>query len=159
MYFAAVRDGLLPLFAPGDVVVEHVGSTSVQGLAAKPVIDVMLGAPSLADIEARAGRLAAIGYAYVSKYERELPMRRYFTSDAVVPLRVHLHAVETGSVFWREHLAFRDALRGDDALRDAYQALKLRLAGTFARDKSAYADAKGPFIRSVLAGRTTSPPG
>ena len=151
MHFTAVRDGLLSLFPPGDVVVEHIGSTSVPGLAAKPVIDVMLGAPSLADIEARIGRLADIGYTYVSKYERELPMRRYFTSDAVIPLRVHLHAVETGSALWRAHLAFRDALRADPALRDEYQALKLALARTFADDKAAYTEAKGPFIRRVLA--------
>lgn len=159
VYFAVVRNGLLPLFGPGEVAVEHIGSTSVPGLAAKPVIDVLLGAPTLADIEARIGRLGDIGYIYVSKYEHELPMRRYFTSDAVIPQRVHLHAVETGSAFWREHLAFRDALRGDAALRDAYQSLKLRLANTFAHDKAAYTEAKGPFIRSVLAGQATSLPG
>ena len=158
LHFATVRDGLLPLFAPGEVVVAHVGSTSVPGLAAKPVIDVMLGAATLAQIEARIGRLADIGYTYVPKHERALPMRRYFTGDAVVPLRVHLHAVETGSTFWREHLAFRDALRADPALRDAYQALKLRLAETFARDKAAYTDAKSPFIRSVLTGLSPAAP-
>jgi len=149
-HFAAVRASVLALFAPGAVVVEHIGSTSVPGLAAKPVIDAMLGAATLAEIESRIGALRGIGYAYVPKYERELPMRRYFTSDTVIPLRVHLHAVETGSDFWRTHLAFRDALRGDPALRDEYQALKQRLARTFARDKAAYSEAKGPFIRSVL---------
>lgn len=159
-HFAAVRASVLALFPPGEVVVEHIGSTSVPGLAAKPVIDAMLGAATLADIESRIRPLREIGYTYVPKYERELPMRRYFTSDAVIPLRVHLHAVETGSDFWRTHLAFRDALRGDPALRDDYQALKRRLARTFAHDKAAYSDAKGPFIRSVLdrlAGTPTSP--
>jgi len=149
-HFAAVRASVLALFPPGEVVVEHIGSTSVPGLAAKPVIDAMLGAATLAEIESRIQPLREIGYTYVPKYERELPMRRYFTSDTVIPLRVHLHAVETGSDFWRTQLAFRDALRGDPALRDDYQALKLRLARTFAHDKAAYTDAKGPFIRSVL---------
>jgi GrpB-like predicted nucleotidyltransferase (UPF0157 family) len=158
LHFATVRAGLQPLFAPGEAIVEHIGSTSVPGLAAKPVIDVMLGAATLADIEARIGRLAGIGYTYVPKHERALPMRRYFTSDVVIPLRVHLHAVETGSALWREHLAFRDALRADPALCDAYQALKLQLARTFAHDKAAYTEAKGPFIRSVLAGLRPAAP-
>ncbi len=78
-------------------------------------------------------------------------MRRYFVKPAATSLRVHLHAVELGSLLWQEHLAFRDALRTDATLSSRYQSLKLRLAEEFAADKSAYTVAKGPFIRSVLA--------
>jgi len=150
-HFQAVREELLPVFAPVVVAVEHSGSTAVPGLAATPVIDVLLGDASLADIEAKIAALGELGYAYVPKYERELPMRRYFVKPSSAGPRVHLHAVELGSRFWREHLAFRDALRADPALRSEYQSLKLRLAQEFAADKSAYTDAKGPFIRSVVA--------
>lgn len=130
---------------------QHIGSTSVPGLCAKPVIDVLLGAMSLARIEAKIDALAARGYVYVSKYERELPMRRYFVRDAEGERpRVHLHGVVVGSPIWREHLAFRDALRADPTLRDRYAALKTELAVCFARDKVAYTDAKAPFIRSVV---------
>ena len=149
--FRGIQEELLGVFSPLVVAIEHIGSTSVPGLAAKPVIDVLLGAQSLTDIESRIGPLGERGYAYVSKYEREIPTRRYFVKPPTTSLRVHLHGVEIGSPIWREHLAFRDALRGDADLRLQYQALKLRLAEEFADDKSAYTAAKDPFIRSLLA--------
>ncbi len=149
--FDVLREELAMVFSPTVVSIEHIGSTSVPGLAAKPVIDMLLGADSLADIESKIVALGELGYTYVPKYERELPMRRYFVKSPEASLRVHLHGVERGSRIWCEHLAFRDALRRDPALRDRYQSLKLRLAQEFAGDKSAYTDAKSPFIRSVLA--------
>jgi GrpB-like predicted nucleotidyltransferase (UPF0157 family) len=150
-HFHVVREELLSVFAPIGVAVEHTGSTSVPGLAAKPVIDVLLGADSLIAIESKIRSLRELGYEYVSKYERELPMRRYFVKAAAAVPRVHLHGVEIGSSFWREHVAFRDALRADAALCAQYQALKLQLANQFSDDKSAYTAAKGPFIQAVLA--------
>jgi GrpB-like predicted nucleotidyltransferase (UPF0157 family) len=148
--FVVARDELRAVFAPDEIAIEHIGSTSVPGLAAKPVIDILLGAGSLAAVEAKIGALGELGYAYVPKYERELPQRRYFVKASAERLRVHLHAVERGCEFWSEHLAFRDALRADAGLRDRYQSLKLRLADEFAGDRSAYTDAKVPFIRAVL---------
>ena len=148
--FARVRRDLLDAFAPLDVAVEHIGSTAVPGLAAKPVIDVLLGADRLADVEDRVTALAARGYAYVARYEAELPMRRYFVHDAARSPRVHVHAVERDSRFWREHLAFRDALRADVALRSGYLALKRRLAADHADDKAAYTASKAGFIRAAL---------
>lgn len=149
--FDAVRDELSSAFVPVEAAIEHIGSTSVPGLAAKPVIDVVVGARALADVESRIAALDACGYGYVQKYERELPMRRYFVKPSVLSLRIHVHAVERGSRLWREHLAFRDALRADAGLCARYQQLKLQLAAAHADDKSAYTDAKAPFIQSVLA--------
>lgn len=148
--FSLVAQQLHAVFAGRVVEIEHVGSTAVPGLCAKPVIDVLLGAPSLEDIEAVIPQLAAQGYAYVNKYETELPMRRYFVKPQGQTLRVHLHAVCTGSAFWNEQLAFRDALRASTQLRDAYVNLKLRLARTHEQDKAAYTAAKAPFIVQVL---------
>ncbi len=149
--FRAIREELLATFSPTTVVVEHIGSTSVPGLAAKPVIDVLLGARSLADVESKIEALGDLGYAYVKKYEDVLPTRRYFVKSPAASFRVHLHAVELGSRLWLEHLAFRDALRTDPALCARYQSLKLQLAQAFADDKAAYSAAKDPFIQSVLA--------
>jgi GrpB-like predicted nucleotidyltransferase (UPF0157 family) len=149
--FSELRDELLGAFAPTSVVVEHIGSTSVPGLAAKPVIDVLLGASSLAEIESRIEPLSKLGYSYISKYESELPMRRYFVKSPFASLRVHVHAVQLTSRFWREHLAFRDLLRANPALRSEYETLKLRLAAEHAHDKSAYTAAKGIFIQSALS--------
>lgn len=149
--FGHIRDALRAAFAPCAVEIEHIGSTAVPGLDAKPVIDVLVGVARLAEAEAAIPALAARGFAYVPKYERELPMRRYFVRDAGADTpRAHVHAVEIGSAIRHRHLAFRDALREDPALRDAYRALKLRLAREHADDKAAYTAAKGPFIRAVL---------
>jgi|APFre7841882724_1041349.scaffolds.fasta_scaffold28187_1 GrpB-like predicted nucleotidyltransferase (UPF0157 family) len=151
LQFEAVRAALRAVFAHDAVEVEHIGSTSVPGLAAKPVIDVLLGADSLAAIESRIAALERAGYQYVPKYEQELPMRRYFVKPAGPgSLRVHLHGVVLGSSFWQEYMAFRDALRADGSLRAGYHSLKMELAQRFAHDKPAYTAGKGPFIRSAL---------
>jgi GrpB-like predicted nucleotidyltransferase (UPF0157 family) len=151
--FAAVRADLLAVFAGSTVVVEHIGSTAVPGLAAKPVIDVVLGAPSLALVESRTSALADAGFVYRPEYERDLQDRRYFVRAGAPLPRVHLHAVVHGSRIWQAHLAFRDCLRADPALRAEYQALKLRLAVEHADDKAHYTAAKAPFIARVLARR------
>ena len=76
--FARIRADLLDVFTDARIDIQHIGSTSVPDLAAKPVIDVLLGADSLTIIEDKIGALERWGYRYVPKYERELPMRRYF---------------------------------------------------------------------------------
>lgn len=149
--FATVRAQLLRAFEPQRVDVEHIGSTAVQGLAAKPIIDVLLGAMSLRVIEERVEALAGLGFEYVPKHEQELPMRRYFVRPAGDAPRVNLHAVVRGSPFWLEHLAFRDALRRDPSLVARYQQLKASLATAFPHDRRAYTQAKAPFIESVVA--------
>ncbi|WP_457335641.1 GrpB family protein [Rhizobacter sp. P5_C2] len=149
--FAAVRAQLLQAFEPQRVVVEHIGSTAVPGLSAKPIVDVLLGAISLRGIEERIEVLTELGLEYVPKYEQELPMRRYFVRRAGDAPRVNLHAVVLGSTFWIEHLAFRDALRQDPSLVARYQQLKADLAGEFSHDRLSYTQAKAPFIRAVIA--------
>jgi len=155
--FRAVAAELAEAFAGQGVRVAHIGSTSVPGLCAKPVLDVLLGAPRLSDIEARADALLRIGYRYRPEVEDVLPERRYFVraggggdGAASARLRVHLHGVVTGGVLWTRHLAFRDALRADEAMRRDYDALKRRLADWHRHDKAAYTAAKGPFVEAVL---------
>nr|WP_315469546.1 GrpB family protein [uncultured Undibacterium sp.] len=149
--FEQVHRELLTAFSPDSTQIEHIGSTAIVGLCAKPVIDVLLGANSLSEIESQITSLEALGYSYVTKYEKEVPTRRYFVKSPVDSLRIHLHGVEIGSRIWCEHLKFRNLLRSDDQLRSAYQELKLRLAVQYADDKSAYTEAKAPFIQHVLA--------
>lgn len=148
--FRSVAAQLATALAGHEAVIEHIGSTAVPGLCAKPVIDVLVGVVRLADVAARAPHLAELGYRYRPEYEVQIPDRRYFVRDAtaVIP-RVHVHAVLRGGALWRDHLAFRDALRTAPPLADEYARLKRMLATT--HDKAAYTDAKGPFIRAVLA--------
>jgi GrpB-like predicted nucleotidyltransferase (UPF0157 family) len=136
----------------GAVVVEHIGSTAVPGLGARPIIDMMLGAPDLAQVEARIPALEAEGYRYVKEFEKSAPERRFFTRMDAPPGMFNLHAVVLDSPFWKRHLAFRDALRADPGLASKYWRLKQHLAARLRDDRGAHADAKGEFIRKVLSG-------
>ncbi len=148
--FDIEREALTRIFGAGAVEIEHIGSTAVPGLGAKPIIDVMLGAPALAVVEQHMDQLAAAGYRYVPEFERSIPERRYFVKPDGQPGSFHLHAVVSGSAFWRDHLRFRDVLRNNAALADEYWKLKRRLAARYPNDRAAYADAKSTFIRTAL---------
>lgn len=150
---AAALDALRALFGqePG-LTLEHIGSTAVPGLCAKPVLDLLLALPQLRLIETRLVPLAAAGWRYRPEYEVALPDRRYFVREATaVRPRLHLHGVETAGLLARRHLAFRDALRERPAWAARYAALKQHLAEQHADDKAAYQEAKGPFIADCLA--------
>ena len=133
--------------------IEHVGSTAVPGLAAKPVFDVQLSVASLEPLELYAEPLAALGYEYRSDEE---PQHRFFALTAHSGERlVNLHVCRAGSEWERRHLAFRDALRADPDLRARYEAEKRRVAAIHADDSLAYADAKTPWIRAEERGLGT----
>jgi len=146
--FDEERRALAAVFAGSDAVVEHVGSTAVPGLGAKPVIDVMIGVPTLAEVECRILALEAAGYEYVQAYEQELPDRRYFRKPRAGPRTFHVHCVVTGSDFWVKHLAFRDYLRDHADAAAAYADLKHDLAHRVPKER--YTEAKSPFIDRIL---------
>ncbi|MBD0369224.1 MAG: GrpB family protein [Pyrinomonadaceae bacterium] len=132
--------------------VEHIGSTSVPGLGAKPIIDIMIGIRSLADAPECIRRLETIGYEYISKHEAMLPERRYFHKVTTYNTRTHhLHMVETTTTFWTRHLLFRDYLRSHPETARDYYRLKKELAARFRQDRDAYTDAKTSFIEQVVA--------
>ncbi|MEK7247869.1 MAG: GrpB family protein, partial [Chloroflexota bacterium] len=137
------------------VAIEHVGSTAVPGLAAKPIIDIMPAIRSLADARHIIAPMEALGYEYVPEFEDDLPERRYFRRG--VPRSHHVHVVETTSTFWRRHLAFRDYLRAHPETAAEYAALKRRLADGYGSDSGGYTNAKTEFItrieRLALEGR------
>lgn len=131
--------------------IEHVGSTAVPGLAAKPIVDIMPGVLSLAAVPALVAPLAATGYEYVPAYEVELPERRYFRKDVDGERAFQLHVVEVGSDFWKRHLLFRDYLRAHDEAAAEYERLKRRLAAEYGADREGYTQAKTEFIRGIEA--------
>jgi GrpB-like predicted nucleotidyltransferase (UPF0157 family) len=150
--FAHIHAALAAVFEQQAVHVMHIGSTAIPNLVAKPVIDVLLGATSLFVIEEKISCLEALGYRYISKYEHEIPMRRYFVKAADALPRIHLHCVVLNSVLWQDHISFRDALLSDSALVAQYQTLKMELAAKFAHDKAGYTLAKATFIKAVIRG-------
>ncbi len=133
-----------------DVEIEHIGSTAVKGLAAKPIIDIMIGVNSLEKSSKYISAVTSLGYLYIQEYEKEMPERRYFKKISTDGEHTHhIHLVEKNSTFWERHLYFRDKLRADNKLRDDYAELKYQLAKQFRDDREAYTNAKTNFIMSV----------
>ncbi len=150
MRFAEERERLAEFFPEPDFRIEHVGSTAVPGLGAKPIIDIMLGGLSLEAVESRIKGLESLGYEYLPQHEQVMPQRRFCAKPVPRPRHFHLHGVVIGDAFWNEHLAFRDALRANEALARQYQALKQRLAAEFGDDREGYIHSKSGFIAHVL---------
>jgi GrpB-like predicted nucleotidyltransferase (UPF0157 family) len=149
--FEAERERLLEAIGPYVITVEHGGSTAVPGLAAKPVIDILVGLRSLADTPALLAPMAALDYEYRPDYEVQLPERRYFKKPARSDLHTHhVHMAEMTSQFWKDHLLFRDTLRSHPEIARAYAELKLELAVRFANDRDQYTDSKTGFVEEVL---------
>lgn len=139
---ARLKDAL-----PGlDIRLEHTGSTSVPGLAAKPVLDILGGAADGVPMTTYITALVAAGY--VHRGEQGIPGREFFRRGE--PRAYHLHLTRVGSHFWRDHLAFRDYLSANASVRDEYARLKHELAVRFPNDREAYIAHKGPFVRRVL---------
>ena len=142
---ASIREALGPLAER----IDHVGSTSVPGLAAKPVIDIQVSVASLNPREPIITPLEMIGYQHSIdpiEPQHEFLSRGYEGGE---PRRVHVHVCESGSAWERRHLAFRDELRKDPETAAEYGALKRQLAAEHPRDLFTYVDEKTDFIRSI----------
>jgi GrpB-like predicted nucleotidyltransferase (UPF0157 family) len=141
----AILESLLKQWLAGPV--EHVGSTAVPGLAAKPVIDIMAGVNGLEQSRPAIPVMATIGYCYFP-YQPE--QKHWFCKPSAIFRTHHLHLVPFGSKHWNERLLFRDYLRRNSATAEEYAELKQRLAQQYKFDREAYTEAKGPFIQHVL---------
>jgi GrpB-like predicted nucleotidyltransferase (UPF0157 family) len=140
---------LQAVLGEGSSEIEHIGSTAVNGLAAKPVIDIMIGLPDFSVADKLVPKIETLSYEYMNKYEDEMPFRRYFAKN-LNGIRTHqIHMVETGSEFWGRHLLFRDYLRQNPEIANDYAALKKQLAKREWADVNEYADAKSEFIKNI----------
>ena len=134
------------------VAIEHIGSTAVVGLGAKPIIDIMVGVIRLSDAQQCMEPLGSIGYEYQPQHEATIPERRFFRKGELPKEQhYHLHMVEKGSGFWKTHLAFRDYLRTDPETTRQYCELKKKLASKYGSDREGYTEAKTSFIESIVA--------
>jgi GrpB-like predicted nucleotidyltransferase (UPF0157 family) len=128
--------------------IDHIGSTAIPQLAAKPVIDVQISVADFEPLDAYRVPLERLGYVFrtdnperTKRYFREPPRQR----------RTHIHVRRAGSFSEQFALLFRDFLRVHKDVAAEYADLKIKLADRFTGDRSAYTDAKGPFIWSVIA--------
>jgi GrpB-like predicted nucleotidyltransferase (UPF0157 family) len=128
--------------------VHHVGSTSVPGLAAKPVLDLLVSVPDFEAARALVPALSRLGYEF--RPDEEIPDRHYFRRLRGRIRTHHLSLAEPASRHHRVTLAFRDALRRDPALAAEYEHLKLGLARAHPRDRLAYTEGKTDFVLRVL---------
>ncbi|HZI19756.1 MAG TPA: D-glycero-beta-D-manno-heptose 1-phosphate adenylyltransferase [Pyrinomonadaceae bacterium] len=149
--FEEVRRQILEAVGEHVEAVEHIGSTSVRGLASKPIIDIMVAVGDLEDAPLCYTPLHRLGFVYVPRHEAVLPERRYFRRGLPGATTHHLHMVERHSQFWEEHLLFRDYLRAHPEVTRDYEALKRDLAARHRTDRGAYTEGKTDFIRSALA--------
>jgi GrpB-like predicted nucleotidyltransferase (UPF0157 family) len=127
--------------------IEHVGSTAVPGLPAKPVVDIQVSVPDVEDDDAFRGLIESLGF----RLRFIEAGHRYFQPPPGLPRTYQIHVCTIGSDWERVHLLFRDYLRAHPQVAYEYGAMKKRLAGQYATDRIKYNDDKGPFITAVLA--------
>jgi GrpB-like predicted nucleotidyltransferase (UPF0157 family) len=137
------------------VQVEHVGSTSVPGLAAKPIIDILLAVPDSSDEQAYVPALEAAGYVLQAREPDWFEHRMFKGPDT----DINLHVFTAGAAEIDRMLLFRDWLRANDADRDAYLQVKRDLAKRTWRHVQHYADAKTAIVEQIIARATVHRPG
>jgi len=143
----AVR--LSELFPGRFVAIEHIGSTAVPGMMAKPIIDLMAGLPSLTAADAVLDGLCQHGYTTSAAFNATLSDSRWLMRQSGGHRTHHLHLVVHHGGKWQATLAFRDVLRKNPPIAEEYLRLKQALATCHGSDREAYTQAKSDFIRRV----------
>jgi len=134
---------------PVAVRLEHVGSTAVSGLAAKPILDLLLSVEAIEPRERYVAPIERLGYLFVP--DPGSADFHFFAKPAARPRSHHLHVCEAGSEHELRHLALRDYLRGHDDEAKRYEAIKREAAGRFPQDRLAYIEAKEEYVRRLEA--------
>lgn len=152
--WGAAYDLLASALKPGlgavAVEIEHVGSTAVPGLAAKPILDVAVGLMPGIDIKEVTTLLEQMGFEY--RGDNGDQGGRLFVLNARPRHRVaHVHVVEHGDVRWHRYIAFRDRLRQDVEARASYEAAKRHLARQFPGDRASYTAGKASVVEDILS--------
>ena len=146
--FEEARSELIAAMGQSILDVYHVGSTSVPGLCAKPVLDLLVSIADLRQGAALVPQLAELGY---ELRPDDIPDRLFFRRHRGSIRTHHLSLAEPTSHYYAVTIAFRDALRRDGALAAGYGDLKLQLARRFPMDRQSYQDGKSQFVLSALA--------
>ena len=133
--------------------IEHIGSTAVPGLGAKPILDIMAPVESLERSRPAIEAARQLHYVY---FPYRWEVMHWFCKPSPSMRTHHLHLVPLNSRLWIERLAFRDHLRRHPEVAAEYAALKTSLAARYPNDREAYTDAKAPFVQRVLAAALSS---
>lgn len=168
--FAQQRDIIRQALSGIPAAIEHIGSTSVPGLGAKPIIDILVGLDTEAALDSVIFPMQQSGYTYHKKYEPLWRERRYFVklqpiTGLPIPTlidigaddsyrahfntTVHIHIVEKDKYDWQRHIAFRDYLRAHPDVRAAYEQIKRKISEQEFTDMIAYNDMKDAFVKTT----------
>jgi GrpB-like predicted nucleotidyltransferase (UPF0157 family) len=132
--------------------IEHVGSTAVPGLPSKPIIDLLVGVPSLEEAKQRCiAPMEARGYIYIPEYASWIPGELFFRKGPPGPWTHHVHLMEPSHARWEALLVFRDYLRAHPEAASAYANIKRALAASSKDDIAAYRTGKGIFVDETTA--------
>lgn len=145
--YELMRGRLAEALGPIALRIEHVGSTAVPGLPAKPVVDIQVSVRDVEDDDAYRRPIESLGF----QLRWIETGHRYFRPPPRLPRTWQVHVCRMGSEWERVHLLFRDFLRVHAGEAAEYGRLKMRLAGMYATDRIRYTDEKGPFIDAALA--------
>lgn len=173
--FQVIKQELESILNHLEVHIDHIGSTSVDGLSAKPIIDIMIGLKSHDDLDKLPSLMMAKGYIYYEIYNEVMSYRRFFVKlqeestaygfpsqiniGEQVPELLHshdirvanIHAIPTSDENWTRHIAFRDYLRTHPEVKQAYQELKEKLSEMEWNDGNHYNSGKDSFIKTEEA--------
>jgi GrpB-like predicted nucleotidyltransferase (UPF0157 family) len=145
--YASWRSSLADALGTAAQRIDHVGSTAVAGLAAKPTIDIQISVERLEDESRYVAQIEALGVQLRIRDSEH----RFFRPFSGLPRDVHVHVCASGSEWERRHLLFRDYLRASPQAREAYTRSKLLAADRWNDDRIAYTDAKDGTIRDLTA--------
>jgi len=146
--FENEKEHLMSIVGPWNYgSIEHVGSTAVLGMVAKPIIDVMFGVKSLEGSKPAIEVLVESGYEY---WPYKAEVMHWFCKPSDAFRTHHLHLIPFESTLWKERIRFRELLRSDKSVFDQYEKLKRDLAGSHKENREAYTEKKGPFIQQML---------
>lgn len=146
--FVQIRDQVAAALGAIALEIEHIGSTSVPGLAAKPIIDIDVVIPTESAISLVISKLSQLGYSYEG--EKGIEGRHAFAQPSRLPTH-HLYVCAVGNPELGRHIAFRDYLRADPGAARTYGLLKQRLSDRFGSDREGYTNAKTAFITDALS--------
>jgi GrpB-like predicted nucleotidyltransferase (UPF0157 family)/8-oxo-dGTP pyrophosphatase MutT (NUDIX family) len=144
--FTEEEQRIVAALAPHAVTVEHAGSTSIRGVPAKPILDIVIGVPNFEQAAIHVAPMEALGYTYRGEFG--IPRRHYFVRGE--PRTHHVHMLELGGPGWRSILTFRDVLGSNTDLARQYSDAKQQLASAYANDRDRYQQEKDAVVERLL---------
>ena len=151
--FEQEKLALKKMFGDRILAIEHVGSTAVPELPAKPIIDINVAITSLIDVQDFIEKLPTLGYQYLPNRSYPVPeydYRHFFIKGPESNRTHHLKLIELYNKEWKDSILFRDYLRLNKEARDRYTTLKQQLTEKYADDRASYTEGKTEFIHEII---------